>query len=55
MKRFIMRHIFIGNMAMRSDDEFFDMADKTMSVRPERLRWFCGTQDMASTFICQAL
>ena len=55
MKRFIMRHIFIGNMAMRSDDKFFGSADRKVTVRPERMRWFCGTQDMAGTFICQAL
>ena len=55
MKRFIVRHIYLGNLALRSADEFYDMAEKAKAARPEKLRWFAGTQDLAYTFVCRAL
>ena len=55
MKRFIVKHIRLGSLAVRSGDEFYDMAETAKAVRPEKLRWFAGTQDLAYTFVCRAL
>ena len=55
MKRLFKGHIILGTMAGRANDEFIDKLDLSLQVRPEGLRWFCGTHDLDSTFICQAL
>ena len=55
MKRIFKRHIYLGRMASRADDEFIGNACECMEVRPEAFRWFCGMHDLQSTFICQAL
>ena len=55
MKRFIVRNIRLGSLALRSGDEFYSMAEAPKAARPEKLRWFAGTQDLAYTFVCRAL
>ena len=55
MKRLFKGHIILGTMVGRANDEFIDQLDLSLQVRPEGLRWFCGTHDLDSTFICQAL
>ena len=55
MKRFFMKHFFLGRLASRTDDEFIHCLDQSMTVEPEPMRWFCGMHDLESTFICQAL
>ena len=55
MKRLFKGHIYLGRMADRANDEFIDNLDLSLEVKPDGLRWFCGTHDLDSTFICQAL
>ena len=55
MKRIFRRHIFLGRLASRTDDEFIGSLDESMEVKPEALRWFCGMHDLNGTFICRAL
>ena len=55
MKRFLKNHIYFGRMASRTNDEFIDQADERIVSAPDKMRWFCGMNDMNSTFICQAL
>ena len=55
MKRLFKGHIFLGRMADRANDEFIDNLNLSLEVKPDSLRWFCGTHDLDSTFICQAL
>lgn len=55
MKRFFKNHIFLGRMANRSGDEFFDMVNQSVEVKPDGMRWFCGMHDLDMTITCQAL
>ncbi len=55
MKRLFNRHIYLGRLASRTDDEFIGCLNQSLEVKPDALRWFCGMHDLESTFICQAL
>lgn len=55
MKRLFKRHIYLGRLASRTDDEFIGCLNQSLEVKPDALRWFCGMHDLESTFICQAL
>lgn len=55
MKRLFKWHVNFCSMRNRTNDEFFRQADLAVGVRPEKLRWFCGMNDLQGTFICQAL
>ena len=54
MKR-LFKGVYLGRMASRTDDEFIGNLNESVEVKPEALRWFCGTHDLEGTFICQAL
>ena len=54
MKRLV-KNLYFGRLASRTDDEFIDCANERVESRKDDLRWFCGMNDMQSTFICQAL
>ena len=55
MKRFFKRHIYLGRMVDRTDDEFIGNLNEHMEVRPNALRWFCGMNDLQMSYTCQAL
>ena len=55
MKRLFKKHIILGTMAGRNEDEFIRNLDESIEVKPEAIRWFCGMHDLNGTFICQAL
>ena len=49
MKHSIMKHVYLGSMAGR-DDEFVREVSDVRTLRPTRIRWFCGTQDLDLQF-----
>lgn len=55
MKHNIFKGIYFGRLEDRTNDEFILNLPKETQVKPSSFRWFCGMNDMQSTFICQAL
>ena len=55
MKRLFNRHIYLGRLQNRTNDEFIDRVNEKVEAHQDSLRWFCGMNDMQSTFVCQAL
>lgn len=54
MKRFFGR-LYLGRLQSRTGDEFIDFANEKVDSHRDSMRWFCGMNDMQSTYICQAL